>query len=245
MKAMIFAAGLGTRLKPLTNEKPKALVEVNGKPLLYYAIEIIKKAGIESIIVNTHHFSEQIIAYIENTDFGIPIEISDESEELLNTGGGLKKAAAFLQGNEAFLVYNVDILSDINLTEMLEYHLQTNALATLAVMDRKTARYFLFDDDNTLCGWRNKKDGSERISRMANHVTEYAFSGIQILDPKLLYLMTQEGVFPIVDVYLELAKDYIIKAYNHTNTLWCDLGKHHELECAGEIVSKIFWEIEN
>jgi len=240
MKAMIFAAGLGTRLKPLTNTTPKALVEINGKPLLYYAIEIIKKAGIEAIIINTHHFSEQIIAYVEHTDFGIQIEISDETEELLNTGGGLKKAAEFLHGTEPFLVYNVDILSDIDLKEMLEYHLKSNALATLAVMDRQTARYFLFDNDNTLCGWRNKKDGSERISRSASQLTEYAFSGIQIIDPMLLTLMTQEGVFPIVDVYLDLAKDYTIKAFNHTNTLWCDLGKHHELEYAGEIVTKIF-----
>ena len=237
---MIFAAGLGTRLKPLTDYKPKALVEVNGKPLLFYAIETLKNAAIESIIVNTHHFSQQIIDYIKNNDFGIPLEISDESEELLNTGGGLKKAAEFLHGDNPFLVYNVDILSNIDIKEMLEYHNSSSALATLAVMNRKTSRYFLFDKDNTLCGWRNKSDGSERISRNCSDLTEYAFSGIQIVEPKLLSLITQEGAFPIVDVYLELAKDHIIRGFNHSETLWCDLGKHHEFEHASEIISKIF-----
>ena len=240
MKAMIFAAGLGTRLKPITDTKPKALVEINGKPLLYYAINTLKRAGIESIIVNTHHFSNQIIDFINNNNFGIPIEISDETEKLLNTGGGLKKAANFLKGSEPFLVYNVDILSNINITKMLEYHLSTNALATLAVMNRKTARYFLFDEENTLCGWKNKKDGTERISRNCKNVSEYAFSGIQIINPILFNLMKQEGVFPIVDVYLELAKEHIIKGYNHSDTLWCDIGKHSEFECASKIISEIF-----
>lgn len=240
MKAMIFAAGLGTRLKPITDTIPKALVEINGKPLLFYAIQKLKNSGIESIIVNTHHFSEQIIEYINQNDFGIKIEISDESNELLNTGGGLKKAAHFLNGTEPFLVYNVDVLSNIDLCEMIEYHNASKALVTLAVMNRQTSRYFLFDNQNILCGWRNKKDGIERLVRQSNELSECAFSGIQIINPKLLSLINQEGAFSIVDVYLHLANDYIIKGYDHSDTLWCDLGKHHELENASSIISKIF-----
>ena len=242
MKAMIFAAGLGTRLKPITDYKPKALVEINGKPLLYYAIQTLKNAGIDSIIINTHHFSNQIINYIQHSHFGIPIEISDESNELLNTGGGLKKARYFLDGTEPFIVYNVDIISNINLQEMINYHTSTNALATLAVMTRITSRYFIFDNENTLCGWINKIDGSERISRQSTDHNEYAFSGIQIINPSIFPLLSQEGAFPIVDVYLELAKNHIIKGFNHSNSLWCDLGKHNELERADEIITKIDYE---
>ena len=237
---MIFAAGLGTRLKPITDSIPKALVEINGKPLLYYAIMSLKNAGITSIIINTHHFSQQIISYINSTNFGLTIEISDETEELLNTGGGLVKAKHFLNGNEPFLVYNVDIISDIDIKDMLEYHNTTKALVTLAVMKRSTSRYFLFDNSLMLFGWINKKDGTERVSRFSNEYNEFAFSGIQIIDPKLFSLVKRNGSFSIVDVYLELAKEYTIKGYDHTNTKWCDLGKHNELETAGKLITEIF-----
>jgi len=237
---MIFAAGLGTRLKPLTDSKPKALVEINGKPLLYYAITTLKKAGISSIIINTHHFSNQIIQYVHENQFDIEIEISDETDELLNTGGGLINAKHFLNGNEAFIVYNVDIISTIDLKQMLQYHTNKEALVTLAVMDRQTARYFLFDNENTLCGWKNKKENSQRISRQSDSYKELAFSGIQIINPQIFSLIKQTGTFPIVDTYLELAKTHIIKGYNHTNTLWCDFGKLEELEKAEKMISKIF-----
>jgi NDP-sugar pyrophosphorylase family protein len=241
MKAMIFAAGLGTRLKPLTDSKPKALVEINGKPLLYYAITKLKEAGISSIIINTHHFSNQIIQYVHDNNFDIEITISDETEKLLNTGGGLINAKHFLDGNESFIVYNVDIISNIDLNKMLQYHLNTKALVTLAVMDRQTSRYFLFDNENTLCGWINKKENSQRISRHSDSYSELAFSGIQIINPQIFSFISQTGSFPIVDTYLELAKIHLIKGYNHSNTLWCDLGKLEELEKAGEMITKIYY----
>lgn len=240
MKALIFAAGLGTRLKPLTDNKPKALVEIGGKPLLYYAIEKLKKHGVTSIIVNTHHFSEKIKNYLQETNFGIPIEISDETTMLLNTGGGLQNARWFFDIKDSFIVYNVDILSDINLTEMIEYHNANRAIATLAVMERTTSRYFLFDNKMNLCGWRNKKDDREIISKTSNNYTEFAFSGIQIINPEYFDKVPFSGVFPIVDAYLEIAKTETIKAYNHTNTEWCDIGKLHELEHATEIVKKYY-----
>jgi len=240
MKAMIFAAGLGTRLKPLTDSKPKALVEINGNPLLYYAIEKLKQNNCSSIIVNTHHFSNQIINYIKGQNFGIPIEISDETNSLLNTGGGLQNAQWFLNGDEPFLVYNVDIISDIDLKEMLIKHKTSGALVTLAVLNRKTSRYFLFDENDNLCGWRNKKDHSEIISKQSNTLSELAFSGIQIISPEYFSYVNKKGAFSIVDVYLELSKNHLIKAYNHTGNLWCDLGKIPELEKATHIINELF-----
>jgi len=240
MKALIFAAGLGTRLKPLTDNKPKALVEIEGETLLYYAIQKLKKHGYNQIIINTHHFSNQIIDFTKSNDFGVRLEISDETDNLLNTGGGLQKARWFFDDDEPFLVYNVDILSNIDIDDMLKQHKESNALVTLAVMDRKTSRYFLFDDDNNLCGWRNKKDEKEILIHQKPDLHEFAFSGIQIINPRYFSLVNKEGSFPIVDVYLDLAKNNIIKAYNHTDTVWCDFGKLPELENAKHIIKSIY-----
>lgn len=240
MKALIFAAGLGTRLKPLTDNKPKALVEIEGETLLYYAIQKLKNHGYNQIIINTHHFSNQIIEYTKSLDLNVQLEISDETDNLLNTGGGLQKARWFFDDDAPFLVYNVDILSNIDIDDMLKQHKESNALVTLAVMDRKTSRYLLFDSENNLCGWRNKNDEKEIIIHQKPNLQEFAFSGIQIINPKYFSLVKKEGSFPIIDVYLNLAKENTIKAYNHSGTVWCDFGKLPELENARHIIKSMY-----
>lgn len=241
MKAMVFAAGLGTRLQPLTNNIPKALVEVDGKPLLYYAILKLKTAGFKSIVVNVHHFAPSIVKYLsDNENFGIEIKISDETNNLLDTGGGLFNARDFLRTKEPFLVYNVDVLSDVNLQDLINAHLKSGAIATMAVMDRKTSRYLLFDDEDNLCGWRNKNEGKEITTRDCSNPKEMAFSGIQVLSPDVfsIYKPSAEK-FPILDMYLNLSEKLEVKAFDHSNTLWFDLGKIPELDKAGELVRKM------
>lgn len=226
MKAMIFSAGLGTRLLPLTNQIPKALVKVAGKPMLLWQIEKLKKFGFNNIIINVHHFANKVIDYIEqNNSFGLDIEISNESELLLNTGGGLKFAQKYLEGKEPFLVYNVDIFTDIDLMQLYEYHCKYNPLATLAVKSRRTSRYLLFNEENLLCGWRNIKKQEEIVSRDYNEIKEYAFSGIHIINPQIFKLITEEGKFSIIDLYLRLSKNYKIVPYVHNEIDWYDLGK--------------------
>ena len=164
-KGMILAAGLGTRLRPITNSIPKALVKVDGRTLLEGAIRHLADHGVKEIIINVHHFSEQIINYLnQNKNFGLNITISDESDQLLDTGGGLKKVSGFFNEGGAFFVRNVDIISDLDLTRMMEYHLKTHSLATIAVRKRDTSRYFLFDQDYRLCGWTNLKTGERILS---------------------------------------------------------------------------------
>lgn len=235
---MIFAAGLGTRLKPLTDNKPKALVEVAGKTLLEITIENLKEYGFRDIIVNVHHFSEQIISFLKRyNNFGINIEISDETELLLDTGGGLKKAEKFLSGNQPFLVHNVDVISDINLTDMFEFHIKKRALATLAVKERKTSRYFLFDDDHVLCGWRNTQTGDEKITRYTGcDLQNLAFSGIHVISPKIFSLLQNNGPFSITNAYLNLSSDSDIVAYKHNQNFWLDLGKPEALKKANDFL---------
>ena len=231
MKAMIFAAGLGTRLQPFTNNKPKALVEVNGHTLLETAIKKIIHAGINEIIINVHHFAQQIIDFVNvNDNFGIDIHFSDETQQLLDTGGGLKKAAWFLKGGEPFLVYNVDILSDIDVRHLINYHKENKVLVTLAVRDRKTSRYLLFDKDFILCGWQNVKTGEKKIARDKPGLIPFAFSGIHIIEPAIFNLMPEPGRFSIIDVYLKLAKEYRILGYDHSLTQWLDLGRIENLK---------------
>jgi NDP-sugar pyrophosphorylase family protein len=233
MKAMIFAAGFGTRLKPLTDTKPKALVEIGGKTLLEITIEKLKKYGIREVVVNTHHLAGQIVAYLnEKKNFGISIHISDESEMLLDTGGGLKKAAPFLAGGEPVVIHNVDILSDINLDEVARFHLKEKALATIVVRDRETKRYLLFDERNHLSGWENKETGEVKTvgKKKVAGLKPYAFSGIHIIDPKLFGLIKQDGKFSIIDTYLSLADGNKIIGYLDNSELWLDVGKPGQLE---------------
>lgn len=233
MKAIIFAAGLGTRLHPLTNKKPKALVELNGKPLLYHAIVRLKKAGIHEIVVNVHHFADQILNYIHNNDFGITMHISDERDELLDTGGGILKAQHLLTDNAPFIAYNVDIITSLNLKSLIEFHQYNTPLATLAVRHRETSRYLMFDADKHLTGWKNVSTNEKIISRSTFENSEsLAFSGIQIISQDIFSLIKKEGKFSIVPLYLELAKKHRILGYADNSDFWIDLGKPGQIELA-------------
>ncbi len=226
VRGMIFAAGLGTRLKPWTDHHPKALAVVNGKSLLQRNIEYLQAFGITDVIVNVHHFANQIIEAIHvNNGWGSNITISDETNEVLETGGGLKKAAWFFEEPQDFVVMNVDMLTDFDLGKMINQHQQTKALATLAVTQRPTSRYFLFNANNRLCGWRNKNTGEEKISMGETNLTEKAFSGIHIINAGIFNLIKQEGKFSMVDVYLTLAAIHPIYCYDHSGSKLLDVGK--------------------
>jgi NDP-sugar pyrophosphorylase family protein len=237
MKAMIFAAGLGTRLQNETAAKPKALVEIGGKPLLQHAIEKLKNAEVSEIVVNVHHFSELVISFIKENDFGIPIHISDETEKLLDTGGGLKKAACYFDDNEPILIYNVDILSNLNLQLLLEEHLKSGAMVTLAVRKRETQRYYKFDSEMNMVGWINRKTGETKISVPEKYekATAMAYSGFHVIQPEIFSLMPETDRFSVTDFYLELAKTHIIKGFYDDSDLWMDVGKPEQLEEARRI----------
>jgi NDP-sugar pyrophosphorylase family protein len=226
MRAIIFAAGMGTRLKPFTESHPKALFPLNGKPLLWYAINKLKEAGASSLVINVHHFASQIVEYLQNNDLGIPIHISDETTELLDTGGALLKAKEWLNHNEPIIAYNADILSSVNLTEALECHQKAEVLATLIVRKRETTRYFLFDPSMHLCGWRNTSTGEEILSNNSmNDLDQWAFSGIQILSPTIFNHITETGKFSVTPLYLRLAQSQKIVGYPDSSDFWLDLGK--------------------
>jgi NDP-sugar pyrophosphorylase family protein len=233
MKAMIFAAGLGTRLKPFTDHHPKALAEVSGKTLLEHAIRYLQRFGIEDVIVNVHHFAEQIEAVIEeNSGFGSWVTVSDEREVVLETGGGLKKAAWYFEGETDFVVMNVDVLTNLDLGKMIEAHQQSDAMATLAVMERNSSRQLLFDEHMILCGWTNNSTGEQRISREVLSLRPFAFSGVQVLSTEI-FGMPFQGKFSVIDVYLHFAKTRVIKGYDHTGNIFIDVGKPESLEKAG------------
>ena len=240
MKAMIFAAGLGTRLKPLTDHMPKALVPVAGKPMLEHVIEKLKATGFDEIVINVHHFAQQIIDFLKaNNNFGIKIWISDETEELLDTGGGIKKTAHFF--DEPFLVHNADILSNVDLKALYDYHLTSGNDATLLVSSRKTVRYLLFDDANRLCGWINKETlqtKPEGFVYQPEKQKEYAFGGIHIISPSLFNFMGNnwEGKFPIMDFYLQTCKKARLGAYLKEDLQLIDIGKLDTLAKAEEFI---------
>ncbi len=221
---MLFAAGLGTRLKPFTLSAPKALFPVNGKPLLQRNLEYLKSYGFINIIINVHHYSDQIVNFLEeNHNFGLNITISDESDELLETGGGLLKARQLL-GNQPFLVMNSDILTDLNLNHLLAFHTREKPLVTLAVSDRTSTRKLLFDDHMNLVGWKDLRNG-EQIIENPNFDKELAFSGIQIIDPQFFNVNSFSGKFSIMKSYLDLMKNYAIKGFDHTGDKFIDVGK--------------------
>jgi MurNAc alpha-1-phosphate uridylyltransferase len=225
MKAMIFAAGLGTRFKPWTDHHPKVLALVNGKSLLQRNIEYLQQYGITDIIVNVHHFANQVIAAINaNKGWGSKISISDEKDELLETGGGLKKASGFFD-KDSFFVINADILTDLDINKMSAFHKQYQPIATLATTERESSRSFLFDENDELCGWRNSKNGEERISKQKQRLFPKAFSGIHIISPDIFSLIKQNGKFSIVDVYLELCKTVSIKSFDHSGSKLIDVGR--------------------
>jgi NDP-sugar pyrophosphorylase family protein len=237
MKAMIFAAGLGTRLRPLTDNKPKALVEVAGKTLLQRAIEKVSDAGFREIVVNIHHYGDQIIDFLKkNNNFGLDIHISDERDELLDTGGGILKSRPLLGDSEPFLVYNVDVLCSLDLKKLLNWHREHKALATLVVRKRETARYLLFDKEMQLSGWTNIKTGEIKMARQTPEVGKFAFSGIHIIEPSIFPLITETGKFPIIPMYLRLAAQNAICGFEDTSDLWMDLGKLEQLKVAEEML---------
>lgn len=242
MKAMIFAAGLGTRLKPLTDNKPKALVEINGITLLERCILNLKKNGIAEIVINVHHYADQMIHFLNSKQFdGIKIAISDEQNELLETGGGLLKAKGLLSGNEPILLINVDVLTNLNVQELKEFHLNKNSLATLAVRKRESSRYLLANKNNQLCGWTNIQTGKIKVSRpdQIEMTEKYAFSGIHIISPEIFDFIEEKGKFPIVDLYLRLAKKHPVFVFDDNKSTWMDLGKHEQLKEAERLVTKM------
>lgn len=235
MQAMIFAAGLGTRFKPWTDNHPKSLAVINGKSLLQRNIEYLLQYGIKNIVVNVHHFANQVKEAINtNRGWGSTITISDETDAILETGGGLKKAEQLFTEDTIVLI-NADILTDLDLHSMIQYHYQQQSLATLAVTNRITSRYFLFDENNSLCGWRNTKSGEEKISRPSLTITQKAFSGIHIISKNMLALINKEGKFSMVDVYLSLSKTQIIKAFDHSGSKFVDVGKPESVSIAEKL----------
>lgn len=235
MKAMIFAAGLGTRFKPWTDKHPKALALVNGKTLLQRNIEYLQRYGITDVIVNVHHFADQITDTLAlHKGWGSRISISDETNEVLETGGGLKKAGWYFDQGP-FVVINADILTDLSLDDIISYHNQYKPLATLAVTGRSTSRYFLFDETDALCGWKNVKTGQEKMARHKLNLLPKAFSGLHIIDPRIFPLMKQEGKFSIVDTYLDLAGTETIQGFDHSGSKLVDVGKPESVKEAEKL----------
>jgi NDP-sugar pyrophosphorylase family protein len=236
MKAMVLAAGLGTRLRPLTNDRPKALVEIAGRTLLEITLNRLKEFGVGEVIINVHHFADKVIDYLNaNQNFGMSIEVSRE-DVLLDTGGGLKKAGWFFaKDEEPFILHNVDVISSIDLERMLQFHKERNALATLAVQERKSSRYLLFNDEFQLCGRIAGPDKQPEIVRPSPNLQPLAFSGIHIISPRLFPLMKEEGIFPIIDAYLRLAGEREkIVCFRADQYSWRDLGKVESVAQAAE-----------
>jgi mannose-1-phosphate guanylyltransferase len=237
MKAMVLAAGLGTRLRPLTDDRPKALVEVGGRTLLEITLARLRAFGIHDVIVNVHHFADKVISFLaEHKNFGMHIEVSRE-DVLLDTGGGLKKAGwFFLDSNSAmepFILHNVDVVSTIDLQRMVQFHLDSQALATLAVQRRDSSRQLLFDEHLQLCGRRAGREAKPEIVRAAPKTDALAFSGIHVISPRMLTLMKEEGVFSIIDTYLRLTgSGEKIIAFRADDYYWRDLGKPADLQQA-------------
>jgi NDP-sugar pyrophosphorylase family protein len=247
MKAMVLAAGLGTRLRPLTNDRPKALVEVAGRTMLEITLSRLRSYDIQEVIINVHHFADMILEFLKtNNNFGMHIEVSRE-DVLLDTGGGLKKAAHFFlensNGSESpFILHNVDIISTVDLQLMVNFHTEQKALATLAVQDRKTSRFLLFDEQLQLCGRRFGRDRKDEVVRSSQSTEALAFSGIHVISPRLLAMMTEEGVFSIIDCYLRLAaRGEKILALRTDEYYWRDLGTPGDLaQAALDVKDKAF-----
>jgi NDP-sugar pyrophosphorylase family protein len=231
MKAMILAAGKGTRLLPLTANQPKALIEVQGISLIEHTVLYLKYFGIDEIIINVHHHAAQIMDFIrKKSSFGIKIEFSDESNELLDTGGGLYKARWFFDDDRPFILISSDVITNLDLQEMFSSHKKYSSLATLAVKHRKSSREFLFDRDFRLCGWHNNVTGETRMVRNAAEPIRIAFSTIHVLDPVIFQYITERGRFSIIDVYIRLARVHRIMGFEHDHSLWFECGRIENLE---------------
>ena len=237
MKAMILAAGVGSRLQPLTNGKPKALIPVGGVPMIEHIILKIKAAGFNCIVINIHHLSEQVIDFLSSKhNFGVTVELSDERSYLLETGGGIKQARRLLDGKEPFLVHNVDMFTDVDLTAMYRAHVDSNALATLLVNQRNSSRQLLFNREGWLSGWRNRETGEVKSHFPhfdPSKYLEYAFGGVHVISPEIFRLMEDwTGRFSIINFYLSICPKYPIRFYTEDNIQLIDAGKPEELEAA-------------
>lgn len=239
MKAMIFAAGMGTRFKPWTDHHPKALAPVNGKSLLQRNIEYLQQYGIRDVVVNVHHFAGQIEEAIEkNKGWGSRVRISDERAELLETGGGLLKAKSHFTPGETFVTCNADILTDLKLSELIRFHRQHQGFISFGVTDRISSRYFLFDEKDRLCGWRNTKTKEERISIPGAGLKEKAYSTVAVFEYGIFEEMEKAGFsgkFSLVDVYLRLASSFLISGYDHSGDRLVDVGKPDSVQQAESI----------
>ena len=235
MRAMVLAAGLGTRLRPLTDSRPKALAEVSGRTLLELVLERLRRFGVTDVVINVHHFAEMMLEYVKDNDFGLRIEISSETT-LLDTGGGLKKATWFFledpdRLDEPFILHNVDVLSTINLGRMIEFHKKSEALATVAVQDRATSRSLLFTEEGQLCGHKTGQEAKMVLSLARPQ--SLAFTGIHVISPRLLQLLTEEGAFSIIDAYLRLAAEgHKLLAFRADEYAWTDAGSPESLDQA-------------
>ena len=237
---MIFAAGLGTRLRPLTDTMPKALVPIDGKPLLHHLLHKLQQAGCSHVVINVHHHAQQIIEYVEHHDYGMRIEISDESDMLLDTGGGLRKAGSLLDGDEPILVHNVDILSNIDFDTLLQSHNPDN-LATVVVSRRNTSRYLLFDNEMRMRGWTNINSGEVKPQGLdTTPLQQAAFAGIHIVSPRIFEQMrNMPHKFSIIDFYLQAMTEHRIMGYIPQNFTMLDVGKIDSLAPAEEFVKSL------
>lgn len=249
MKAMVLAAGLGTRLRPLTNDRPKALVEVGGHTLLEITLRRLASFGIREVIVNVHHFADLVVEYLrKNGNFNMKLQISREDDVLLDTGGGLKKASPFFldgsQSGEPFILHNVDVISSIDLGRMVAFHSEHGSLATLAVQNRKTSRRLLFAEDGDLCG-RQTGENAPELVRPAQHTEGLAFSGIHVISPQLLKMLEEQNVFSIITTYLRLAAGgRKIAAFRADEYYWRDLGKPENLSQAETDLQNGFFRLD-
>ncbi len=233
MQAMIFAAGLGTRLAPLTDNKPKALVNFLGKTMIENAAAKLVAEGCNRLIINVHHFADKMCEFIKTHDFNAEVLISDESDFLLDTGGGILKAQELLKNEENTILYNVDIASNIDINALYDFHKKNSCIATLAVKDRQSTRKLIFNDDNQLCGWKNYTSGEEKISRSFDSklAKEYAFSGVSVISREIFSKITEQGKFSITNLFLRLAATERICGFLHSE-FWADLGTKEKLEKA-------------
>lgn len=236
LKAIIFSAGLGTRFKPWTNKHPKALAIVNGKSLLQRNIEYLQQYNITDVVVNVHHFPDQVIEAIKtNKGWGSNVIISDESNEVLETGGGLLKAKSLLNGGQPFLSLNVDVLTDLDINKLISFHQEKKSLVSFAVTERTTSRNILLDGDGRMCGWRNNATGEEKIVIEKTGLKPFAYSCVVVYEPAIFSLIKQQGKFSIMDTYLQLASQNLIVGYNHTGDKWVDVGKPESVALAEKL----------
>lgn len=242
MKAMIFAAGIGSRLKPITDSRPKALVDVGGKPLIQWQIERLQQFNIFDLVINIHHFANQIVDFLnKNQNFGSNVTFSDETDLLLDTGGGLAKAAKYFADEKYFFVQNVDIISDINYTEMIDNHINSGKIATLAVSDRKSSRMFVVNKNNVLIGWENKITNEQiYLQQPDSECVQVAFSGIHIINNEFLKFLPQKEKYSIIKTYLSDNMKDRINTYKHNALNWIDVGKPETLAKAESVIKRIY-----